>query len=406
MGGKSKHFLTFVADKWGTLPTQPKEIKKMKIGLDAKRAVQNHTGLGNYSRFVIDIMSRYYPDNEYRLYAPHRRENTELDALLQRANVSICYPEPPVWNKIASLWRTWGMSRRFRSDRLDLFHGLSNELPLNILQSGVPSIVTVHDLIFLRFPQFYAPIDRHIYTYKYQKACEHCNRIIAISETTKRDLIEFWNIEKEKISVVYQGCSPLFKRPAPQELKDKIRRKYGLPDRYILYVGSIEERKNLLLVARALHRLPTDVHLVVIGRQTPYTEKVKDYLKTKQLERQVQFLHGIPLYELPAFYQCASLFVYPSRFEGFGIPIIEAIHSGIPVIAATGSCLEEAGGPASVYVHPDNPDELAAHISRILASSQQSQEMVRQSQIYVKRFEDNRIAEDIQQVYQKTLKAR
>ena len=375
----------------------------MRIGFDAKRAVQNHTGLGNYSRFIIDIMSRFYPDNEYLLYAPKPKENQELNILLQRPDVSIQYPSSFLWKQCGSLWRTWGMSNCFQADGLDIFHGLSNELPLNIRQSGVRSIVTMHDLIFLRYPQFYATIDRRIYAYKYRKACENCDRVIAISETTKKDLMDFWGIEEKKISVVYQGCDPLFKQPASQELKKEIRQKYHLPDSYILYVGSIEERKNLLLVVRALRHLPNDVRLVAIGRHTPYTEKVKDYLHTYHLEKRVQLLHGIPLHELPAFYQCASLFAYPSRFEGFGIPIIEAIHSGVPVIAATGSCLEEAGGPASIYVHPDDAEGMAAQIAFVLSHPSEAEKMRTRSLEYVKQFTDQNIAASILQVYRQVM---
>lgn len=375
----------------------------MHIGFDAKRAVQNHTGLGNYSRFIIDIMSRYFPADHYQLYAPRKRQNKELDVLLQRPNVAIQYPSS-LWGKqLSSLWRVWGIGKQLRLDGIDLFHGLSNELPLTIRKSGVKSIVTIHDLIMLRYPQYYTWIDRHIYAYKFRKACLNSDHIIAISETTKRDIMDFWDIPEKKISVVYQGCDPLFKRPASPELKEMIRHKYQLPQAYILYVGSIEERKNLLLVARALRRLPAGIRLVAIGKHTPYTEKVKAYLHAHQLEERVQLLHGIPLHELPAFYQCASLFVYPSRFEGFGIPIIEAIHSGVPVIAATGSCLEEAGGPASRYIDPDDADGLAEQIDFILSHPAAAEAMKIQSLAYAQRFSEQRIAADIRQAYEKAL---
>ena len=375
----------------------------MNIGFDAKRAVQNHTGLGNYSRFIIDIMSRYYPADRYLLYAPRKRENKELDVLLRRPGVAIRYPSSFWGKQLSSLWRVWGIGKELRPQGIDLFHGLSNELPLTIRKSGVRSIVTIHDLIMLRYPQYYTWIDRHIYAYKFRKACLNSDHIIAVSETTKKDIMDFWGIPEGKISVVYQGCDPLFKQAASQELKEEVRRKYGLPATYILYVGSIEERKNLLLVARALRRLPDDVRLVAVGRHTPYTEKVKAYLRTHRLEERVRLLHGIPLRELPAFYQCASLFVYPSRFEGFGIPIIEAIHSGIPVIAATGSCLEEAGGPSCVYVDPDDANGLAAEIAFILSHPAVAEKMKAESLAYVQRFSDECIAAAVRRAYDRAL---
>ena len=129
-------------------------------------------------------------------------------------------------------------------------------MPLNIHQSEVKSIVTIHDLIFLRYPQYYHSIDRKIYTYKFRKACENADKIIAISECTKRDIIEYFRIPADKIEVVYQGCDPSFMHPVAAEKKREIRAKYQLPDHYILNVGSIEERKNALSAVQALTMLP------------------------------------------------------------------------------------------------------------------------------------------------------
>ena len=376
----------------------------MKIGFDGKRAVQNRTGLGNYSRFVVDILSQYFSHgNEYVLYAPAKRENPNLEKLLAREQVSIRYPQSK-WNRtFRSLWRVWSICRDIQKDRIELFHGLSNELPLSIRQCSIKSIVTIHDLIFIRYPQYYPYIDRQIYKYKFRKACENSDHIIAISETTKQDIIRFFGIREEKISVVYQGCDPVFKQPASEALKEEIRRKYRLPEKYILNVGSIESRKNLLLIVKALVNLPSDVCLVAIGKRTPYTETVEKFIATHGLENRVQILTQIPFRELPAFYQMASVFVYPSRFEGFGIPILEAICSRVPVIAATGSCLEEAGGPACRYVHPDDAEGLANQVEQILSSPTLRQEMVQESLTYAQRFADEAIARDLMKVYQQIM---
>ena len=327
----------------------------MRIGFDGKRAVQNFTGLGNYSRYIVDILCQFYPENEYVLYAPKKRENKRLDKLTkQYQQLQLSYPTTSSWKKLSSLWRVWGVTQQLEKEKIDIFHGLSNELPLNIHQSEVKSIVTIHDLIFLRYPQYYHSIDRKIYTYKFRKACENADRIIAISECTKRDIIEYFGIPADKIEVVYQGCDPSFMHPVAAEKKREIRAKYQLPDHYILNVGSIEERKNALSAVQALTMLPEQIHLVIVGRHTEYTDKIERFIKENKLEERVHIISNVPFDDLPAFYQLAEIFVYPSRFEGFGIPIIEALYSGIPVVAATGSCLEEAGGPDSIYVHPDD----------------------------------------------------
>lgn len=178
----------------------------MRIGFDGKRAVENKTGLGNYSRFIIDILSRLHKENQYTIYAPKPKEKQSLDRILSRENIQIIYPASHFWKRLCSLWRIWGINKQIKEEQLSLFHGLSNELPLSIKKSKTRSIVTIHDLIFIRYPQFYKWIDRHIYIYKFKKACQNSDRIIAISEMTKRDIITFFGIDAHKIDVVYQSC--------------------------------------------------------------------------------------------------------------------------------------------------------------------------------------------------------
>lgn len=334
----------------------------MKIGYDGKRAVQNFTGLGNYSRYVLESLVTYAPENEYRLYAPARRPNPQLDGLLAQSGgrLSLHLPEAAIWKHWPSLWRIGGIRSDLERDGIDLFHGLSNELPLTIHRTrGVKSVVTIHDLIFLRLPHSYPAVDRRIYDYKCRYACRRADRIIAVSECTKRDIVYYYGIPEEKISVIYQGCDPAFARPVPQAEREEVCRRYGLPRRYVLCVGTIEERKNALMAVEALRRLPTELHLVLVGRPTAYAEKVKARVAEAGLQQRVHLLHGLPFADLPAVYQCASSFIYPSVYEGFGIPILEALNAGLPVVAAKGSCLEEAGGPHSFYADPTDADALA-----------------------------------------------
>lgn len=373
----------------------------MRIGFDGKRAVQNNTGLGNYSRFIVDILSRFYKTNEYVLYAPKPKENKNLNIIIHRPNIRMIYPKSKFWKKFSSIWRVWGINKQLREDHLDIYHGLSNELPLSIKKSNTKSIVTIHDLIFLRYPQFYKWIDRHIYTYKFRKACENSDRIIAISEMTKRDIVDYFHIKEEKIDVVYQGCDPVFCQPVKEELKALIREKYDLPSQYILNVGSIESRKNLLLIVKALRHLPPNISLVAVGKRTAYTDEIEKFVAENKLGDRVLLLNKVPFSDLPAIYQMASIFVYPSFFEGFGIPIIEAIYSSLPVIAATGSCLEEAGGTESIYINPNNEKELAEKINLVLSSPELRQHMINRGKEYVKRFTDEVIAKDVMDVYNK-----
>lgn len=376
----------------------------VKIGFDGKRAVQNFTGLGNYSRYIADILCRFRPENDYTLYAPHRSENKRLAQLLKRyPQLHVAYPSKRIWQSLSSLWRVWSITRRLEHDGIALFHGLSNELPLNIHRSRVKSVVTIHDLIFLRFPQFYHPIDRLIYTYKFRQACRHADKIVAISECTKKDIMHFFHIPADKIAVIYQSCDPAFGLPVGEAKKAEVRQKYRLPDRFILNVGSIEERKNILTAARTLPSLPAEVHLVIVGRRTAYTREVEQFVRTEQLEDRVHIISNLPFDDLPALYQCAELFVYPSRFEGFGIPIIEALQSGIPVVATTGSCLEEAGGPDSVYVHPDDVAGMARAFNDLLVDPARRALMVEKGRAYAAGFSEEKQAAQLTEVYGQVL---
>lgn len=374
----------------------------MKVAFDAKRITHNSTGLGNYGRYVIDILSDYYPENAYDLYSPSKGKDHLRNKLREKKNITYHYPSP-IDSLLKSVWRSYGIIKDLKKFSPDIFHGLSNELPIGLKKAGIQSVVTIHDLIFIRYPQFYKKIDRTIYNHKFRKACEQADRVIAISDMTRQDIIKTYHIPEEKIDVVYQGCAPLFLKQVSPEQKEKIRTKYNLPSRYILSVGSIEQRKNLLLIVRALRQLGKDIHLIAIGKRTPYTDIVETYIKENNMQQQVSILNNVPFEDLPGFYQMADLFIYPSFFEGFGIPIIEALHSNIPVIAATGSCLEEAGGPDSLYVEPNDVNDLSEKINWILSTPAQAELMKKAGKEYVKRFTDQQIANDLMNVYRNVL---
>lgn len=372
----------------------------MHIGFDAKRAFLNNTGLGNYSRWLISALATQYPEHQYLLYTPSTKNNQHLAYLQQLRNTRIVKSSgisPAAW------WRMKGIVHDLKKDGVNIYHGLSHELPLGIQKSGIKSVLTVHDLIFLRFPQYYKWVDRLIYTAKIKYACKAADQIIAVSEKTKQDLIELLDVDASKIEVVYQDCDPAFKLHQSEARKTLVRKKYNLPKRFILSVGTIEERKNLLLLIKALPHTRGNEHLFVVGKPKPYFEEVKKYITEHQLTNRVTFLHEVTFQELPAFYQMATVFVYPSRYEGFGIPILEALYSGVPVIAATGSCLEEAGGPLSMYIDPDDELDLAKKINKVWNTPALRQEMMLKGFEYCYNFSNEKLAAQLMQVYQQTL---
>ena len=373
----------------------------MKIGFDAKRFFNNFTGLGNYSRFVIGALSEYASENAYFLYSPKTRNHPELNTILERKNITVV--TPPQGYRIfglGSLWRTWGISKESSVKALQVFHGLSQELPVN-LPATVKKVVTVHDLIFIRYPKLYKPLDVSIYKAKVGAACHQADKILATSIQTKQDIIEFLKIDPAKIEVVYQGCHPNFKKKFSLEQIQEVKARFALPQHYILNVGTIEARKNVLLLIKALALLPAEsrMPIVIIGRPTEYKKKILEEVQRLGLDKWVIFLHDVPFMDLPAIYQGADLFVYPSLFEGFGIPIVEALESSVPVISGTGSCLSEAGGPGSIYVNPHNVEELAEQVNKVLSDEILQKQMINIGKKYIEQFEAEVIAEKLIAVY-------
>lgn len=375
-------------------------MRKKTIGYDAKRIVRNGTGLGSYGRTLVNDLAPIMPDVTLRLYAPDAGRNDLRCQVQSRENVRFCYPRHLRFRLQRDWWRMKGVVKDLRRDGVELYHGLSGELPEGLSAAGIPGVVTVHDLIFLRHPEFYPALDAFFYKLKFRKMLREATRIIAISACTKRDILYYGDFPEDRIDLVYQSCSTRFSQPVSPSLLVEARRKYRLPQRYVLNVGTVEVRKNILLGIRAMAKLPADLHLVIVGRQTKYQKQLDAEIRRRGLGNRIHFLQGVPNTLLPAVYRQAEAFIYPSRYEGFGVPVIEAIQSGLPVVAATGSCLEEAGGPDSLYVDPDDADGAAA---AVLSAMENRTGMVERSRHYVRRFENQDVASQVLEVYGKAL---
>jgi len=333
----------------------------MRIGFDAKRAFLNASGLGNYSRNTINALHRFSKNNQYVLYTPKIK-----DGLFENYNqFDIHSPENPIEKIFKSIWRSYS-SKRLIKNKIDLFHGLSNELPKGIHKTKVPAVVTIHDLIFIRFPQFYKAIDRKIYFSKVKYACSSAQKIIAISQQTKDDIIRFFNVNPNKIEVVYQSVSPVFFK---QENNKNLLSKYNLSERFILSVGTHEPRKNQLSILKAIHSEKIDIQVVFVGKSTSYSKNLTRFITENKMENQVKFLINISENDLAGLYQLAYCSIYISFFEGFGLPVIESMASHCPVITSNVSCLPETAGGAAILCSPNNFSELAIQIKTLLENS-------------------------------------
>lgn len=324
----------------------------MKIGFDAKRYYHNNTGLGNYSRTLVAGLQSLYPQHDYALYD----EKT--------------------------LKRTFSLGKKAAADGCDVFHGLSNELPFDMHyrqsidhnRSGndVPaSVVTIHDICWRTFPDMYHFVDRKLYDWKYGSSCKRADKVIAISESTKRDIIDIYGVDESRIEVICQPVAECFYHPLADEESTQAINGYALPKDYILYVGSINSRKNLMGVLEAMALMSENERplLVVVGNGREYKGKCEAFIQTNGLESSVKMLGNVSgNVQLQSLYKHARLMVYPSFYEGFGLPVVEAALQHTPVITSTVSSLPEAAGPDACLVNPydnDAAEQIAYHIERL-----------------------------------------
>lgn len=375
----------------------------MKIGYDGKRAVMNNTGLGNYSRLLVNVLANRYPENEYLLYTPEVVKNRRLDETLRHENVKLVTPDDISGRMLSAIWRVSGVTGQLKRDKVNLAHGLSGELPLTIADGGIPSVVTMHDVIFRHYPECYGDIDRRIYDYKFKRAVQNATRVIAISECTKRDIVNFYNIDPAKIDVVYQGCAQQFHRTPSEKEIEEVKRKYGITRPYIISVGTIEQRKNQIMAVRGMRGLPDELDLVLVGRRTAYARTLDQYIRTYAMGDRVKFIENAAFTDLPALYAGAYCSSYTSRFEGFGIPVIESLNVGTPVVVATGSCLEEAGGPSTPAVDPDDVEEWINVMKEMINYPKVRGELVKDGREYVARFNDEAMADGTMECYRKAI---
>lgn len=385
----------------------------MRIGFDAKRFFHNTTGLGNYSRTLVNGLANYYPQHEYILFNPKPVSPYSLPAANNTFEVnpagflSITFP---------SLWRSVWMCDDIRAQKLDLFHGLSHELPKGIGRSGVKSVVTIHDLIFERYPEQYGSYEVRMHRHKIQHACRFADVIIAASEHTKKDLAERYKVSEEKVVVAYQSCDPVFSNPPDFDLQAKLRLHYHLPDRFFLYVGSIIERKNLLGICEAMQRMPKEsaIPLVIVGTGTGvYMKKLEAYIAASGLEKRILFLSkkaSAPAAynishtnNLAALYQMSTALVYPSFFEGFGIPVLEALTSGVPAITSRQTSMEEISGDAACLISPGSAEEIATAMMRLQNDEQLRASLSAKGRERAKAFSLQNCTDHLMNIYQKVV---
>lgn len=350
------------------------------IAFDAKRLAGNRTGLGNYARYVVDACMEHNTEFDMMLMVPNAyKKSTFIKDYTDKPCTIIYYPD------FFGIGRSVVMES-YLPKRKGLLHGLSNEIPFQNNRKDIKRVVTIHDIIHKHRPKDFAALDRFFYGIKTKHAIQHADLIIAISEYTKQDLITTYNADHTRIDVVYQQCNQQYFVSATDVQKQQIKTQWNLPQEFVLYVGSLNKRKNVESILQAIASLDNKSHFICIGKGSEllHLQKLARNLK---IQDYCIFLTDIQDEQLPVFYQLASMVIYPSKYEGFGIPILEAQASGAPIIVYDYSCMAEVGGIGALIVDPILPNGLVKAIQKLRFDKQYRQDLVEKGYRNLQRFD-------------------
>lgn len=364
----------------------------MRIGIDARPIQGRFTGDSTYWRGLIQGLSRVRTDDEFIVY---------LDARLPE-------PEMPMPDGIqaktlrahsARVWSAWAFPRALRDDGVQIAH-VQYTIPPRM---PCPTVTTVHDVSFKRFPKFFTLKDRVILDLAVRRARRMAARIIAVSQHAKSEIVKLYGVDPERISVTHEGADEQFKPMDHGAARDAIGEKYSIHSPFILTVGVIQPRKNLRRLLEALAKLKgirqSDHKLVIVGKYGWKETKLGRRVEELGLAEDVIFTGYVPHEDLPAFYNAADAFVYPSVYEGFGLPPLEAMACGTPVIAGNRSSLPEVVGEAGVMVDPYDPDAFADAMAKVLAGESLRSEMSARGLEQAKKFSWDNMARETLAVY-------
>jgi glycosyltransferase involved in cell wall biosynthesis len=368
----------------------------MRICLNASPAVHHIAGLGRYTQELMAALLEVDSENEYVAFY-NRPSEAQVDPPLDRL--------PRLTTNLAT--KPWRMSAlvahfaRIPQNRLfpgvDLFHATDHLLPR---VTRLKSVFTLHDLVFRFYPHTHKPLNRWFLTLMMPRFLNAADAVIAVSESTKRDAIQAYGIDEAKITVIYEGVTDQFQRASPQAIA-AVRRKYGLPDKFILSVATIEPRKNLTSLLEAYHALKDEVSLglVIVGKKGWLYSDFFNRLGELGLERDVLFPGFVPDEDLPALYSAADLFVFPSLYEGFGLPVVEALACGTPIVTSNAASLPEVAGDAALLVDPTSVDDLVRAVREVLGSKDLQEELRARGPRQAARFSWQKAARETLAVY-------
>jgi len=349
----------------------------MNIGIDARVLIKNPTGIGVYLYEVIKFLNKTDRKNKYYLYS---HKNIELDINLGKNWIKREFTK----YHIGTLWVYYILPKQLKKDKIDIFWGTSHLLPQN--DANIKYILTIHDLALFKFNYIGTNYNTLIQKLVVKNSCVNANKIIATSKSTKKDIVKILKIEHSKVKVIYQGLPNEdminnINLKNINESEEIVKNKLNIKNNYILYLGTIEPRKNVDLLIKAYeeckHKYNVNCNLVLAGGLGWKYKNTLQLIKKSEYRKNIVLTGYISNEDKYHLYRCAEMLVYPSVYEGFGIPILEAFSMKLPVITSYVSSLPEVGGKAAKYIYNiKNYKELSKSIMKILNSSYEERQVM------------------------------
>ena len=365
--------------------------------IDISAAVHSKAGLGRYSERLAGALLARDP-SRYALFYNQGGEGRYPDSLPAEASRRVVNWGYKPWRMAVLLGHLGRVSFNRLVPDAGVFHSTEHLLlPLR----NVSTVLTVHDLIYKLFPDYHKRLNYWYLNRAMPLYVERASAIIAVSEATKRDLVRFYQVDPAKVTVVYEAAATHFKPPSPAGI-DHVRRQYDLPERFLLHLSTIEPRKNLMRLLDAFQILRQsfpDLHLLLAGGRGWLYDDFFARIEAEGLGEAVRPLGWVPDEDLPAVIGAAALAVQPSLYEGFGLPILEHMACGQVVAASDSSSHPEVGGEAAAYFDPEDVEEMAAVIGRLLADRNEYEQRRELGLRQAARFSWERAARETEQVY-------
>lgn len=373
----------------------------MRIGIDARMYSTRFTGIGRYVHELVSTLAQIDKKNEYVLFM-NEPEYSEFQPPNKRfSKVLVNAKHYSVAEQTRFLWKLW-------RSRLDLMHFTHFNAPL--LYRG-KTVVTIHDLILSFFPgkKMNSIFRRLPYQWILKNVVKHSERIIAVSKNTKEDLLKMFDIDAGKIEVIYEGVADIFGPREDKEALDDVLKKYMITKDYILYTGVWRSHKNLVNLVRAFRLLRGDEgfepQLVITGQEDPYYPEIKRAVRELELENDVIYTGLVPEEELVALYQGAKAYAFPSLYEGFGLPPLEAMRCGTPVVASESSCIPEiCGEDNALFFDPLDPEDIANTLRRLWLDETLQKDLRERGLKHSRKFSWEKMGEKTLELYKDLLK--